>query len=113
MTAVGIFLMGTILALISSGRWFLGGEVSIIEALASFNAVEVSAGGGWEVAKGVPMFFSAIMTAFSWNYPFLSSPWAVFVKIPLWLVSVGVAWALIEVAMGAVQGLIASLRSLI
>lgn len=113
MGAVGIFIIGTILACICSGRWLLGGEVNIINALASFNMAEIQTAGGWSVPKTIFTYWNAIVTALSWNYPFLDSPWAMFVKIPLWIVSVGVVWGLIQVAMTVVQGLIGSVRNII
>jgi len=112
MGAVGIFMLGTMLACISSGRWLLNGEVNIFNALASFNVMSVEAGGGWGVAKTIGSYFNGIVTALSWDYPFLDSGWAVFIKIPLWLVSVGVVWGLIQVAISAVQGIVGSIRSL-
>ncbi len=112
-TAVGIFIFGTLLALIASGRWLLNGEISIINALASFNTMSVQAGGGWNVPKTLADYWNAIITLLSWDYPFLSSPWAVFVKIPLWLVSIGVVWGFIEVATSVIQGIVSAIRSLI
>ena len=113
MAAIGIFIFGTIFACIASGRWLLNGETNIINALASFNTISISAGGGWNVPKALMDFFDAIITAFTWSYPYLSDPWAVFVKIPLWLISIGVIWGFIEVASTVVQGVIGSIRSLI
>ena len=53
MGAAGIFIIGTVLACISSGRWLLNGEINIFNALASFNVMSVEAGGGWGVAKSI------------------------------------------------------------
>lgn len=113
MGAMGVFIVGTLMCCICSGRWLLNGEINIINALASFNMMSVSAGGLWSVPKMLGSFFSAIITALSWNYPFLSSDWALFVKIPLWLVSIGVVWGLIEVAINVIQGIVSGLRNLI
>jgi hypothetical protein len=113
MTAAGIFILGTLLACICSGRWLLSGETNIINALASFNTVEMQAGGGFAIAKGLAGYWNAIVTALSWNYPFLSSPWALFVKIPLWLVSIGVVWGFIEVCLSVAQGLVGLIRNFI
>lgn len=112
MGTMGIFIIGTLLACISSGRWLLNGEINIINSLASFNMMSVSVGGIWSVPKVLATFFSAIITALSWDYPFLSSDWALFVKIPLWLVSIGVVWGLIEVAINVIQGIVSGMRSL-
>lgn len=113
MGAVGIFIIGTILACICSGRWLLGGEINIINALASFNMADVQTAGGWSVPKTISTYWSAIITALSWDYPFLDSPWAMFVKIPLWIVSVGVVWGFIQVFVTVIQGLISSARNII
>lgn len=111
MGAVGIFIFGTLLACVCSGRWLLNGEMNIINALASFNTASIQTAGGWAIPKSPLSFWNAIVTALSWNYPFLDYGWAVFVKIPLWLVSVGVIWAFIEIALNVVQGLIGAVRS--
>lgn len=113
MSAVLIFIFGTMFACIASGRWLLDGEMNIINALASFNTVTFSAAGGWDVMKGAAQFFNAIATALSWNYPFLDDPWALFVKIPLWVISIGVVWAFIEVFISIIQSLASAVRSLI
>lgn len=112
MGAAGIFIIGTVLACISSGRWLLNGEINIFNALASFNVMSVEAGGGWGVAKTIGYYWSGIVTMLTWDYPFLSSPWAIIVKLPLWLVSIGVVWGLITVAISAVQGIVGTIRSL-
>ncbi len=108
--AVLIFLGGTVLSCIASGRWLLNGEINVINALASFNTINIQTGGGWAVPKGLITFFSAAITALSWNYPFLSSPWMIFIKFPLWLVSIGVVIALVELSKTIIDGLIGVLR---
>lgn len=108
-----IFFGGTLLACIASGRWLLNGETNIFNALSSFNTLEIQTAGGWAIPKGIATFFDALITALSWNYPFLSSPWAIFVKIPLWLVSIGTGWGLIEVFLTVVQGIVNSIKSFI
>lgn len=112
MGAFGIFVIGTMLACISSGRWLLNGETNIFNSLASFNVMSVESGGGWGVAKTVSDYWQGIVTMFTWNYPFLASPWAIIIKIPLWMVSIGTIWGFIELALSAVQGLLGSLRNL-
>ena len=112
MGAFGIFVIGTLLSCIASRRWLLAGEMDIFRALASMNAVSFQAGGTWDIPKGISMYWSAIVTAFSWNYPYLSSEWALFVKIPLWIVSVGVIWGLIEFSVSVIQGLVGFARTL-
>ena len=113
MSAVLIFIFGTMFSCIASGRWLLDGEMNIVNALASFNTVNFSVGGGWSAVQGVADFFNAIATAFTWNYPFLSDPWCLFIKIPLWVISIGVIWALVEVFISIIQSLASAIRSLI
>ena len=113
MGAVGIFIFGTLLSVIASGRWLLDGEMDIINALASFNMAGVQTAGVWNVPKTLGTYWDAIITALAWNYPFLDYAWAIFVKIPLWIVSIGVIWGFIEVAMTVVQGLVSAVRSII
>ena len=111
MTAAGIFIVGTLLACIASGRWLLNGETDIINALASFNTMSVQAGGVWNAPKTLATYWDAIITALSWNYPYLDSAWALFIKIPLWTISMGVVWGFIQVAMTIIQGLVGMVRS--
>ncbi len=112
-TVFGVFIFGTMLAAIASGSWLLGGETNIIRALASFNTVTLQAGGGWGIFQGLITFGNAVATALTWDYPYLSDPWCIFIKIPLWLVSIGVVWGFIELATTAIQGIVGTIRSLI
>ena len=105
-----VFIGGTILSCVCSGRWLLSGETNIINALASFNTLEIQSGGGWAVPKGLVDFFSALITALAWNYPFLSSPWAIFIKVPLWLISIGVIVALVAASKSLLQGFLGVFR---
>lgn len=111
MGAVGIFIIGTLLSCLASGRWLLNGEVDIINALASFNTMSVQAGGVWNAPKTLSTYWDAAITALSWGYPFLESAWCVFVKMILWIVSIGVIWGFIQVAMSIIQGLVGMVRS--
>lgn len=111
MAAAAIFIFGTILACIASTRWLLSGEVDIINALASFNTMSVQAGGVWNAPKTLGTYWDAIVTMFSWGYPFLDYSWAIFIKIPLWIVSIGVVWGLIQVFATIIQGLVSMVRS--
>ena len=111
MTAGGIFIVGTLLACLASGRWLLDGETNIINALASFNTMSVQAGGIWNAPKTLSTYWNAIITALTWNYPYLESGWALFIKIPLWIISLGVVWGFIQVAMTIIQGLVGMIRS--
>ena len=113
MGAFGIFIIGTILSCLCSGRWLLSGETDIINALASFNVMSVQAGGVWNAPKTIGTYWDAIITALTWGYPFLDSAWAIFIKIPLWIISIGVVWGLIQVFAMIIQGLVGIVRSLI
>ncbi len=108
MAAFGIFIVGTLLCCLASGRWLLNGEQDIINTLASFNTVQ-----DWVGVRGPVDWFNALVSAFTWRYPFLSSPWATFIKIPLWIISLGVIWGIIEIMIQLVQGAISGIRSLL
>jgi hypothetical protein len=111
--SIGIFMIGTMLSCLMSGRWLLNGEINIFNALASFNVMSVAAAGGWGVAKTIGSYFNGIITALSWNYPFLDSAWCIFLKIPLWLVSIGTVWGFIELGITVIQSLASSVSSVI
>lgn len=111
MGVFAIFILGTLLACLASGRWLLSGEVDIINALASFNTMSVQAGGVWNAPKTLGTYWDAIITMFSWDYPFLSSGWCIFIKIPLWTLSVGTVWGLIQVFATIIQGLVGMVRN--
>lgn len=107
-----LFVIGTMLSCICSGRWLLNGEINIFNALASFNVMSVESGGGWGVAKTAGDYWNGIVTAFSWNYPYLQSPWIFPVRLILQAISIMAIWGFVELALSAVQGLLGTLRSL-
>lgn len=111
MTVSGIFIIGTLMACIASGRWLLNGETDIINALASFNTMSVQAGGVWNAPKTLSTYWDAIITALTWDYPYLQSSWALFIRIPLIVISIGVVFGLIQMAIMVVQGLVGMVRS--
>ena len=113
MGAFGLFLVGTLLSCLCSGRWLLDGEISIVNALASFNTMDVQAGGGWNAPKTLSTYWNAIVTALSWNYPWLESAWLFPLKFALWIVSIGVVWGIIQVFVSIIQGLVGIVRSFI
>ena len=110
---VMIFMVGTVLSCLASGRWLLGGEVDIINALASFNAMSVQAGGVWNAPKTLATYWDAIITALSWGYPWLDYPWLFPVKMVLWGISIGVVWGLVQVFVSIIQGLVGMTRSIL
>jgi len=111
MGAFAIFIIGTLLACLASGRWLLNGEVNIINSLASFNTMQVQAGGVWNAPKTLTDYWNAVITCLTWNYPFLESAWCIFIKIPLWTVSIGVVYGFIQLFVTIIQGLVGIVRS--
>ena len=114
MFCYGVFIVGTILSLISSGAWFGAQEQSVINTLAGFSVVNVEAMGGWAILKSIGDWFNAIVTAVSWNYPYLNNPcgW-VFKAVLLYPVTIGVVVTLVQLATAVVQGIAGTIRSLL
>ena len=111
--AFGIFVIGTMISAIASGRWLVNVEMNIINAITSMNAASVQAGDSWDIPKalgGVGGFLDGVVTVLSWRYPFLETPWAIFIKIPLWACSLGVLLGLYQLFMSAIQGVLGALR---
>lgn len=108
---MAIFMFGTLLACLASGRWLLNGETDIINALASFNTMQVQAGGVWNAPKTLTTYWDAAVTALTWNYPYLQSAWVIFVRMILWCISAGVVWGFLQVAVSIIQGLVGVVRS--
>lgn len=113
MICFAIFFIGTLLSCICSGVWLTSSEVDIVNALASFNTMSVQAGGVWNAPKTLGTYWDATITVLSWNYPYLTSSWALFIKIPLWLISIGTVWGLIQVFATIIQGLVGFVRSFV
>ncbi len=111
MYAYGIFIVGTLLSVIGSGRWLLNGETNLINALSSLSIDVVS---GWAIPKGVADFFAAVFTVLGWNYPYLDNPWGFVIKLFfLFPVSVGVVVGLLELAASIISGILSTIRSLL
>jgi hypothetical protein len=91
-----IFLFSTMLICICSGRWLVNGEISIIQALASFHAMSFGASGGMSIPTGITAWWDALVTAFAWDYPFLESTWLIWIKFILWIFSFGAIIGLIQ-----------------
>lgn len=113
MSVFAIFILGTMLSCLCSGVWFGSNEVDIVNSLASFNTMSVQAGGVWNAPKTLGTYWDAAVTLLSWDYPFLDYSWAIFVKIPLWIVSVGTVWGFIQLFVLIIQGLVSMVRSLL
>jgi len=109
-TAVGIFIIGTIFSLIASGVWFGSSDINVINKLAGFSTASQSSTVGSAPTNPVD-YWNAMSTIMRWDYPYLDYSWCVFIKIPLWLISIGVVWGFIEVMAGIVQGILGALRS--
>lgn len=110
---VFVFFGGTLLSLIISGAWILNGEMNVFEAISSLSTVKIDSGGGWAAAKGVTAFFDGLITVFTWDYPYLQSPWAFPLRVVGWVISAGVVWGVIQASAGIAQGIVGSIRSLI
>jgi hypothetical protein len=111
MSAFAIFILGTILSCLCSGIWIGSNEVDVINALASFNTMSVQSGGVWNAPKTLGTYWDAIVTVLSWGYPFLDYTWAIFIKIPLWIVSVGMVWGFIQLFVSIISSLVSMVRS--
>jgi hypothetical protein len=113
MSVFAIFILGTILSCLCSGVWIGSGEVDVVNAIASFNTMSVQSGGIWNAPKTLGTYWDAAVTLLSWKYPFLEYSWAIFIKIPLWIVSVGTVWGFIQLFVSIIQGLVSMARSLL
>lgn len=114
MFCYGVFIIGTLLSLAYSGRWWTGAEIDIINQLNGFSIVNVEAMGGWGIPKNVIGFFNAVVTMLAWNYPFLDNPWGlIFKMVVLYPVTLGVVITLVEVASSVIQGLAGMIRQLL
>lgn len=114
MFCFGVFVIGTMLSAIISGRWLVSGEVNLINALASFNVVEMQGAGGSGMISMLERYWNALVTMLSWNYPYLDNAWGQVFKIfPLYLISVGVIYGFIQLFVIALSGVVSAIRSLL
>lgn len=110
MFAYGIFIIGTLLSLICTGRWLMNGEINIINSLASLSINETV---GLPMPTGITAFFEGTFVAISWDYPYLDSPWGFCLKLVLlYPVSIGVIYGLVQLAVMIVSAVFDALRSL-
>jgi hypothetical protein len=112
MSAATIFIFGTIFSCICSGVWF-GEEIDVVNALASFNTMSVQSGGTWNAPKTLSTYWDAVVTVLTWGYPYLDYAWAIFIKIPLWIISIGAVWGFIQLFVLIIQGLVSMVRNLL
>ena len=114
MFCFGVFVIGTMLSAIISGRWLVSGEVNLINALASFNVVEMQGAGGSGMMSMLGSYWNAMVTMLSWNYPYLDNDWGQIFKIVfLYLISVGVIYGFIQLFVIALSGVVSAIRSLL
>lgn len=113
MSVFAIFILGSMLSCLCSGVWFGSDQVDIVNALASFNTMSVQSGGVWNAPKTLGTYWDAAITMLVWDYPFLDYTWAIIIKIPLWIVSVGTVWGFIQLFVSIIQGLVSMVRSLL
>lgn len=114
MFCYGVFIIGTLMSLAASGRWFQSGEISVINQLAGFSIVEVEAMGGWAIPKNLISFFSAFVTVITWNYPYLQNDAGlIFKMVFLYPVTVGVIITFVQLAAQVIQGIAGTIRSLL
>ena len=110
MFAYGIFIVGTMLSLICSGRWLVNDEINIINALSSLHMTESA---GLPMPTGIMAFFEGVFTAISWDYPYLDSPWGFCLKlILLYPVSLGVVYGILQLSVMIISAVFDALRSL-
>lgn len=114
MFCYGVFILGTLLSLACSARWFEGNEIDPINQLAGFTVVNINSMGGWGVIKPLITFFGALVTMLTWNYPFLEGSWGwIFKAIFLYPVTIGVVLEFIEGSRAVLQGIASTIRSLL
>lgn len=116
MAVAAIFILGQLLSCLASGVWPGNDERNIWTTLASFNVMSVQSGGVWTAPKTPATYYNAVVTMLKWGYPFLDTdiyPWVLVIKIPLWVISIGVVWGIIQLFVGVIQGLVSMVRSLL
>lgn len=113
MFCFGVFIIGTMLSAIISGRWLIDSEVGLLNALTSFNVAEMQGGGGWALPKQLGAYWNALVTMLSWNYPYLDNDWGGVFKIFLYIISVGVVIGFIQMVTIALSGIISGIRALL
>lgn len=114
MFCFGVFMIGTMLSAIISGRWLIDDEVSLFNALASFNVAEMQGAGGAGMVKHLKSYWDALVTMLSWKYPYLNNDWGrIFKMVFLFPLSVGVVYGFIQLFVIAMSGVVSAIRSLL
>lgn len=113
MSVFAIFILGSLFSCLCSGVWLGSDEVDIVNALASFNTMSTQSGGVWNAPKTLSTYWDAAVTMLSWDYPYLDYTWAIIIKIPLWVVSVGAVWGIIQLFVSIIQSLVSMVKNLL
>jgi hypothetical protein len=87
--------------------------MGVVNKLASFTSSEFSMGVGYSVPSGISAYWDATVTVLFWNYPFLDSPWCIFIKFWLWLCSIAVVRELVLMGITVMTGLIGVFRQVV
>jgi hypothetical protein len=116
MAIFAIFILGQVLSCLCMGIWPGDKQIDIWNTLASFNTMSVQSGGVWNAPKTLGTYWDGVITMLTWNYPFLDYEvyeWVLLAKIPLWVISIGVVWGIIQLFVSIIQGLVSMVRSLL
>ena len=112
MFCFGVFIVGTLLSCIISGRWLVNGEINIINSLASFNAVGVQSG-GMSMISTLLSYWDGVVTMLTWNYPYLDNVWGNIFKLFLYIISIGIVYGFIQLFIMALSAVVSAIRSLL
>lgn len=114
MGVIGIFIVGTALCCICSGIWIGAGQISLINQLAGLNITSIQGLGGIDIARNpVSLWYNALVTVFSWDYPFLDNPVGLFFRFFLGLLSIGTITSIVFIMINFIQGAISAVTNLI
>lgn len=113
MFCFGVFIIGTLLSCIVSGRWLINGEINIINSLASFNMAEMQSAGGFGMIKSLSSYWDAVVTMLTWNYPYLDNVWGNIFKLFLYMISIGVVYGFVQLFIMAISSIASAIRSLL
>ena len=113
MFCYAVFALGTILGLISTGRWFTNGDMNIINSITSMSGAQISALSGIPVVGPTIDFFNGAFQIILWNYPFLNNAFGFILKfVFLFPVSFGVIVGFVEIFQQIAQGIAGFIRNL-
>ena len=112
MFCFGVFIVGTLLSCIISGRWLVNGEINIINSLSSFNTVGVQSG-GLSMISTLLSYWDGVVTMLTWNYPYLDNVWGNIFKLFLYIISIGVVYGFIQLFIMALSAVVSAIRSLL